>query len=301
MASSAAPVFAPGVWGPYYGAMFEGLYLNEGGQSAAGKLLDHLIDTHPARAALEAEASAAGVSRTAALDARLAALARAEGAADVALLAADVHVTPDFAGNRSPRADPRMRGGVVGLALGAGLDELARLYLAAAQALAYQTRQIVDALEAAGHAPVRELYACGGLAKNALYVQAHADALRAPVYLPAEDEAVLLGAAILGAAAGGAHASVGDAMAAMTAVGGAVYPNDDAEVAAYHERKYAVFVRMADDQAAYRAMMEAKAEPVRSEDKKAAKASPGASRVEFPAKFSSADRMRDYSGRIHGS
>ena len=77
-------------------------------------------------------------------------------------------------------------------------------------------------------------------------------------------------------------------MAAMTAVGGAVYLNDDVEVAAYHERKYAVFVRMADDQAAYRAMMEAKAEPVRSEDKKAAKASPGASRVEFPAKFSSA-------------
>ena len=45
----------------------------------------------------------------------------------------------------------------------------------------------------------------------------------------------------------------------MTAVGGAVYPNDGAEVAAYHERKYAVFVQMADDQAAYRAMMEANA------------------------------------------
>ena len=118
---------------------------------------------------------------------------------------ADVHVTPDFAGNRSPRADPRMRGGVVGLTLGAGLDELARLYLAAAQALAYQTRQIVDAL---GPRATRPCASCtrAAASQSALYVQAHADALRAPVYLPAEDEAVLLGAAI-GAAAGGARRS----------------------------------------------------------------------------------------------
>lgn len=40
MASSRAACFVQGVWGPYYGAMFEGLYLNEGGQSAAGALID---------------------------------------------------------------------------------------------------------------------------------------------------------------------------------------------------------------------------------------------------------------------
>lgn len=37
-----------GVWGPYYSAMVPGLWLNEAGQSATGKLLDFLIETHPA-------------------------------------------------------------------------------------------------------------------------------------------------------------------------------------------------------------------------------------------------------------
>jgi len=41
-------IFVNGVWGPYYSAMVPGFWLNEGGQSATGKLLDHVIDTHPA-------------------------------------------------------------------------------------------------------------------------------------------------------------------------------------------------------------------------------------------------------------
>lgn len=41
-------VFVNGVWGPYYGAMVPGMWLLEGGQSATGKLIDHVIGTHPA-------------------------------------------------------------------------------------------------------------------------------------------------------------------------------------------------------------------------------------------------------------
>lgn len=54
MASSATPCFVPGVWGPYYSAMFPQLYLNEGGQSAAGAFLDFVIRSHPAGAQLAA-------------------------------------------------------------------------------------------------------------------------------------------------------------------------------------------------------------------------------------------------------
>lgn len=48
MAVSENKIFVDGVWGPYYSAMIPDLWLNEGGQSATGKLLDHVIDTHPA-------------------------------------------------------------------------------------------------------------------------------------------------------------------------------------------------------------------------------------------------------------
>ena len=40
--------FVEGVWGPYFSAMVPGLWLNEGGQSAAGAAIDHLVRLHPA-------------------------------------------------------------------------------------------------------------------------------------------------------------------------------------------------------------------------------------------------------------
>ena len=49
-----------GVWGPYWSAVLPDLWLLEGGQSAAGKLVDHVIDRHPARAEAQRRASASG-------------------------------------------------------------------------------------------------------------------------------------------------------------------------------------------------------------------------------------------------
>lgn len=47
MAVSKDPLFVPGIWGPYYSAMVPGMWTQEGGQSATGKLIDFIIDSHP--------------------------------------------------------------------------------------------------------------------------------------------------------------------------------------------------------------------------------------------------------------
>ena len=71
--------------------------------------------------------------------------------------------------------------------------------------------------------------------------------------MPEEPDAVLLGAAMLGATAAGVHPSLEAAMAAMTRL--ATVRPADPSVARYHDAKYAVYRRMLDDHRVYREMM----------------------------------------------
>jgi FGGY-family pentulose kinase len=244
MAVSLEPRFIPGVWGPYFSAMVPGWFLTEGGQSATGALLEHVISTHPARAE-------PGPDPFAALNARLDALAAQ--ASFPAALTADLHVFPDFHGNRSPDADPTLRGMVSGLSLSATADDLALLYLATIQGIAAGTRAIIEAMNAQGYA-IDTVIACGGDTQNPVFVREHADATGCRIVLPEEKEAVLLGAAILGGVAGGAYGSVSDAMQAMTRAGTVIAPGH-APVRRFHDAKYAVHRRMLEHQRACRALM----------------------------------------------
>ena len=120
-----------------------------------------------------------------------------------------------------------------------------------------ETRHIIEAL-AYTEPPIRCVVACGGLSKNPLYLSTHADVLQMPIHTPLQEEAVLLGAAILGATAGAAHPSVEAAMSAMSAVDGTVHPR--AALSDFHERKYTVFRRMSEHQRSYREIMEGRVE-----------------------------------------
>jgi len=251
MAVAEAPRFVPGVWGPYYSAMLPGLWLNEGGQSATGSLVDHIILTHAAYPALAEAAQRHGTTIYQLLNERLAVLA--EGLPFPAALTEALHVMPDFHGNRSPRADASLRGMVSGLRLSATADDLAVLYLATIQAIAYGTRHIIETMNAEGYA-IDTVLACGGGTKNPVFLREHADATGCRLVLPREPEAILLGAAMLGAVAGGAHASLPEAMAAMSSAGSILQPGD-AAARRYHDAKYAVFQRMYRDQMDYRDLM----------------------------------------------
>lgn len=233
MVVSRDPVMVPGVWGPYLGAMLPGWWLAEGGQSATGSLLDWTIRQSSASAQAEALAAAQGRSVHAVLNDWVADLAKRE-----AHPAANLHVLPDHHGNRSPRAEPDARGAVMGLTLEEGPDALARAYLATIEGLAYGTRHIIQAMNAAGHR-IDRLVMCGGGTKNPLLLRVHADALGLDVHLAEDEDAVTLGAGILGAVASGAFAGITEAATAMVRSGGMV--KADPKTKAYHDAKYAIF------------------------------------------------------------
>jgi FGGY-family pentulose kinase len=253
MAVSVAPKFVPGVWGPYWSAMVPGMWLTEGGQSATGALIDHTIESHARGRELADEARAKKTTVYALLNERLAELAKREGLGYVGELTRELHVLPDHHGNRSPRADPTLRGMVSGLKLSDTTDSLALLYLATVQAIAHGTRHIIDAMNAKGYA-IRTVLACGGDTKNPIFVREHAEATGCPIVVAKEPEAVLLGAAMLGAVASGRRASLLEAMAAMNEASAVIEPTGGA-VAAFHDAKHRVFHRMHEDQLAYRALM----------------------------------------------
>ncbi len=236
--------------------MMPGLWLNEGGQSATGALIDHLVQTHAAYPALAAQAQSRGCHPTILLAERLEGLAADIGSREA--LTADLHVGPDFRGNRSPWADATLRGILSGLTLSASPDDLARLYLATVQAIAYGTRDIIRTLNAQGYA-IDTILACGGGTKDSLFLREHADGAGCRIVLPREDDAVLLGAAILGAVASSAFSDLPAAMSVMSKAGNVIRPTADASVRAFHDAKYAVYGRLHKDQLAYRDIMEKRA------------------------------------------
>ncbi|MCC6415269.1 MAG: FGGY-family carbohydrate kinase [Opitutaceae bacterium] len=253
MAVSAKPRFIPGIWGPYFSAMIPGLWLTEGGQSATGALIDHIIFSHAAAASLLTEAKKKGVTIYELLNARLDALAQTRGVKFPAALTRNLHLQPDFHGNRSPRADPTLKGTITGLTLSATADDLALHYLAAVQAVAHGTRHILAEMNRKGYR-IDTLLACGGGTKNPVFLREHADITGCKIVLPKEPEAVLLGSAVLGAVASKHHATVLDAMAAMN-VADKIIPPTRGAVARFHAAKHQVFHRLHADFLTYRKLM----------------------------------------------
>ncbi len=252
MAASREPVFVPGVWGPYFGAMVPEMWLTEGGQSAAGGLIDYAVENNAAYPALVREAEERSTTVYALLNERVAALAEARGLAHPAFLTRDLHVLDYHLGNRSPKSDPHARGVVDGLSLDQSPDSIALLYLATVQAVAYGTRDIIAALNARGFS-ISKILVTGGGTKNPLWLREHADATGMPLVLGRESESVLLGAAILGAAASGAYPSVTATMQAMGRSGETIA--HDPATRAYHDAKFAVYKELYAEQNRHREMM----------------------------------------------
>jgi D-ribulokinase len=247
--------FVPGVWGPYFGAMIPNLHLLEGGQSASGRMMDFIIDSHIGCKSLELYRD-----RHRILEERIVTLAKARSISNPTLLTPHMHLVGDFYGNRSPLADPTPNGMWMGLELVDMKDEtavrndLTLRYLCGLQSLAFGTRHIIDSLPS----PVDSIFMCGSMALNNLFVQIVADVCNAPVYISDQSHPVAAGAAML-AAAGVSSASLDreriagaesttavllQVMKQMTRIRRCIYPDPDSAVHSFHTAKYKVYRSM---------------------------------------------------------
>jgi D-ribulokinase len=247
MALSDEARFIPGIWGPHFSALTPGQWLVEGGQSAFGAAIDRLMRMSPAFAGVAGRPDAFE-----ALESEI--VARAGGASQAARLARDLHVLPDFLGNRSPNADPAARGAIVGFDLRDDEESAMALYVAGLCGLGQGLGQVVRLLERNGF-PCELLVASGGAARSALVRQIVADAIGRPVAAPETSEPVLLGAAMLGAVAAGRRTLV-EAMTTMSKLGDVCEPAGG-EIAALHAAKRRVFDTLQQAERTARATMSA--------------------------------------------
>lgn len=252
MAISRAPRFIKGVWGPYFSAVLPDFWLNEGGQSATGALIDHMIQSHPCYAQLRDQGKSQGKTIYEVLNDLLRRMAGEPE--NIAFLTRDIHMLPYFHGNRSPRANPNLTGILTGLKLSRTPEDMALHYLATVQAIALGTRHIIETMNQSGYS-IDTIMASGGGTKNPVFVQEHANATGCAMLLPEESEAMLLGSAMLGTVAAGLYETLPEAMNAMSRAGKTVTPQTN-EIKRYYDRKYRVFREMYHDYMKYRQMMQ---------------------------------------------
>jgi glycerol kinase len=136
--------------------------------------------------------------------------------ADVEALAASVpdnggvYLVPAFAGLGAPHWDPYARGALLGITRGTTAGHIARSTL---ESIAFQTADLLEAMEADAGTPLTELRVDGGATANDLLMQFQADLLGVPVVRPQVRETTALGAAYLAGLAIGFwqdHAEIGE-------------------------------------------------------------------------------------------
>ncbi|CAN7606064.1 FGGY-family carbohydrate kinase [Rhizobium sp. LjRoot254] len=229
MRFSKEPQFIKSFWGPYRDAVLPDWWVIEGGQSATGALLDHIIRAHGAGLGPTPETHDLVLERIQDLIAETG-----------DSFGGSIHVLPDFHGNRSPLGDARVLGAIHGLTLDSSFDAMCAIYYRAMVSLALGMRQILELMEFDG--PVETLHLGGGHARNTLLARLYADATRRQVAISAGEEAMLLGTAMNAASAAGWYPSLAEACQAMARPANVIPPNEIRAMAL--DRDYRVFLKM---------------------------------------------------------
>lgn len=261
IAMSPNSIFVPGVWGPYRDTIFPGCWMAEGGQSATGQLLKHVLESHPAFKQASASADSHGMNIFEFLNTRLTELAAERGLPCVADLARYFFFYGDLFGNRSPLANAKMTGSLVGLSSDTSVEGLAIHYYGTLEFIALQTRQIVDTMNESGH-QISVIFISGSQCQNDILVNLISSACNMPVVIPRYiHAAVCHGAAMLGVKAASADpqgktVDLWDVIDTMSKPGEAFYPVEDEHQRALLAAKYEVFLDQCHRQREYRAIVD---------------------------------------------
>ncbi|KAI1618780.1 D-ribulokinase [Exophiala viscosa] len=255
------PVFVEGVWGPYRDSIIPDYWMAEGGQSATGELLKHVLETHPAynQASSIAQGSSSNIYDF--LNQHLLDMQEEKRLPHVSYLGRHFFFYGDLFGNRSPIADPDMSGSVVGLSSDKSLDGLALYYYGTMEFIALQTHQIISVMNKAGH-KISSIFMSGSQCQNDILMSLIATACDMPVVIPRYvHAAVCHGAAMLGAKAASAGPNgrtedLWSIMDRMSKPGKVVRPADDKRVKALLEVKYKVFLEQCERQRVFRKMVD---------------------------------------------
>lgn len=116
-----------------------------------------------------------------------------------------VYVVPAFTGLGAPYWDMYARGAIVGLTRGSGRDQIVRATL---EAIAYQTRDVVEAMSGDAGMPLSALKADGGATGNEFLMQFQSDLLGVSLDRPEVMESTALGAALLAGLGAGVYGSL---------------------------------------------------------------------------------------------
>jgi glycerol kinase len=137
--------------------------------------------------------------------------------------AGGVVMVPALTGLGSPWWDPYARGGIFGISRDTTRAHLARATL---ESVAFQTRDVIEAMTKATGITLTELRADGGATDNSFLMQFQADQLQVPVVLPVDRETTSCGAAFLAGLGIGAWASTTD-ISAQWASNVTYFPNNE--------------------------------------------------------------------------
>ena len=226
-------VYNKGMWGSYPDCIVKGLQMVEGGQTSTGSIIEWFVKKLCGEVKKQAEEEGTNVYEVLNREAEKLPIG-ADG-----LLALDF-----FQGNRTPYVDPDVRGMFYGLSLN---HTPVHMYRAIIEGICYGTETIMEVIRKSGFA-LNEIVVSGGAVKSRFWLQTHADVSNMRITVPKVTEGPCLGAAILGAVAGGVYPDIQTAAENMTSVDYYVEPNIERhrEYQFYFE-KYKEFYALAKD------------------------------------------------------